>query len=318
MAFFFVAGVNLLFNRKVYSLWRNLKYVTVGLLVLSVSLAFIFASSKFRFGGAVGNMISDWLTDALGNIGTAALLLVVGLGYIIWQFNHHLPVVAHMKTLRSEQLEYIKPADFIKQELLVNGIALFIWLIGFGFLLFSPRLRKFQFLAFAFILYSTFLTRTGILGDTSVHAFTDAGSAINIMLIAFLAIFTLPALILFFINYNKIPSINKEERTDSREFWMFIGSIVFFLAAIFISAKTSVPVFNKMFGTKIAPPEDPEFSYNKVMVLVAFIIGILTAISQYFTDLNAEAAKPELDRIHRGLEEAMKIMNGDNHAKKNN
>jgi cytochrome c-type biogenesis protein CcmF len=140
----------------------------------------------------------------------------------------------------------------------------------------------FAILSFVFVLYSTFLTRTGVLGDTSVHAFTDAGSAINIMLIAFLAIFTLPALILFFVNYKNIPTIVKEESINSREFWMFIGSIVFFLSAIFISAKTSVPVFNKIFGTKIAPPEDVEFSYNKVMVLIAFIIGLLTAIGQYF------------------------------------
>src|SRR6218665_3811983 len=85
--FFFVAGVNLLFKRKVFSIWRNLKYVTVGLLVLSVSLAFIFARGTFPFGGGVGNMISDMLTGALGNFGTSALLLVVGFGYIIWQFN---------------------------------------------------------------------------------------------------------------------------------------------------------------------------------------------------------------------------------------
>jgi len=87
----------------------------------------------------------------------AIIALLVFLPNIIWQFNHHLPVVTHMKTLRSEQLEHIKPADFIKQELLINGIALFIWLIGFGFLLFSPRLRKFQSLAFAFILIFIFL-----------------------------------------------------------------------------------------------------------------------------------------------------------------
>jgi hypothetical protein len=87
----------------------------------------------------------------------AVIALIVFLPNIIWQFNHHLPVVTHMKTLRSEQLAYIKPTDFIKQEMLINGIALFIWIIGFGFLLFSPRLRKFQFLAFAFILIFLFL-----------------------------------------------------------------------------------------------------------------------------------------------------------------
>jgi len=87
----------------------------------------------------------------------AIIALLLFLPNLIWQFRHHLPVVTHMKTLRSEQLDYIKPTDFIIQELLVNGIALFIWLTGFGFLLFSARLRKFQFLAFAFILIFVFL-----------------------------------------------------------------------------------------------------------------------------------------------------------------
>ena len=86
--FFFVVGVNLLFRSKVFSIWRNLKYVTVGLLVLSVSLAFVFQGSDFKsFGGAVGDMISGKLIGALGNVGTAAVLLLVAFGYCIWQFN---------------------------------------------------------------------------------------------------------------------------------------------------------------------------------------------------------------------------------------
>ena len=139
----------------------------------------------------------------------------------------------------------------------------------------------FAMLSFIFILYSTFLTRTGVLGDTSVHAFTEAGKAINVMIGLFVAAFTIPGLVLLFINYKKIPTINKEENTSSREFWMFIGSLVFFLTALFITAKTSVPVYNKIFGTSIAPPEDVEFSYNKIVVLVAIIIGLLTAVTQY-------------------------------------
>ncbi|MGK2862038.1 MAG: DNA translocase FtsK [Chitinophagaceae bacterium] len=84
--FFFVVGTNLLFNRKVFSIWRNLKYVTIGLLVLSVSLAFVF-SGEFPFGGGVGVMTSNWLIGIFGTIGTAALLLVVAIAYFIWQFN---------------------------------------------------------------------------------------------------------------------------------------------------------------------------------------------------------------------------------------
>ena len=102
--FFFVAGVNLLFSRSVFSVGRNLKYVTIGLLVLSASLAFIFANSSFRLGGGVGNMISDWLTGALGNIGTAAVLFVLGAGYIIWQFNPAFNLPAKKNKILQEPL----------------------------------------------------------------------------------------------------------------------------------------------------------------------------------------------------------------------
>lgn len=137
----------------------------------------------------------------------------------------------------------------------------------------------FFILCFGFILYSTFLTRSGILGETSVHAFTDLG--MNWQLLAFLLVFVLPALLLFFSRYKSIPSIQKEESSSSREFWMFIGSLVFFLSAIVIIGKTSLPVFNKIFGTNIAPPEKAEFSYNQIQVFVAIIIAVLTAITQY-------------------------------------
>ena len=134
----------------------------------------------------------------------------------------------------------------------------------------------------AFVLYSTFLTRTGILGDTSVHSFTEAGMAMNILIGIFAIAIPIPMLILFFKNAKKMPKVYKEENISSREFWMFIGSLIIFLSAIFIIAVTSVPVYNKIFGSNIADPQDREFTYNKVMVLVAVIIGLLTAASQYF------------------------------------
>lgn len=104
--FFFVVGTNLLFNRKVFSIWRNLKYVTVGVLVLSVSLAFILRG-EFPFGGGVGKLISNWLIGILGNVGTAALLLVVAFGYFIWQFNpsFNVPLRKEKEVLANEENE---------------------------------------------------------------------------------------------------------------------------------------------------------------------------------------------------------------------
>lgn len=139
----------------------------------------------------------------------------------------------------------------------------------------------FFILCFGLILYSTFLTRTGVLGDTSVHAFTGEGNSLLYHLLLFMAAVLIPAFVLFFKNNRAIPSVTQEESSSSREFWMFIGSLVLFLAGLVIIGKTSVPLFNKIFGTNIASPEDVEFAYNRIQIFVAIVIGALTAITQY-------------------------------------
>lgn len=85
--FFFVLGVNLLFGKKVFSLARNLRYLIVGLLVISVALAFPTKGSQFSWGGATGEMMSDWLVKVIGNVGTTLLLALAVMSYIIWRFN---------------------------------------------------------------------------------------------------------------------------------------------------------------------------------------------------------------------------------------
>lgn len=65
----------------------------------------------------------------------------------------------------------------------------------------------FYIISFTLVLYSTFLTRSGILGDTSVHAFTDLG--MNTQLLLFVLVFFLPAMGLYFFRYKSIPSIQK-------------------------------------------------------------------------------------------------------------
>ena len=138
----------------------------------------------------------------------------------------------------------------------------------------------FYILSFCFVLYSTYLTRSGALGDTSVHAFT--GADMSVQLISFILIFLIPSLYLFFKNKPQMPSVKKEEELYSREFWMFIGSLVLFLSGLIIIGQTSLPVFNKVFGTKVALPEDPKFSYNKIQIFIAFVVGVLTAVIQFF------------------------------------
>lgn len=171
----------------------------------------------------------------------------------------------------------VENASLVPWLVLVAGLHMNLIYKSTGYSLRSTYI--FYIFSFSLVLYSTFLTRSGILGDTSVHAFT--GADMNTQLVLFLLVFMVPVLVLFFMRRKSIPTILKEESTYSREFWMFIGSLVLFLSAIIITAKTSVPVFNKLFGTNIAPPEDVKFAHNQVQIFIAIIIGILTAITQY-------------------------------------
>jgi len=145
---------------------------------------------------------------------------------------------------------------------------------------------------FVLILYSTFLTRSGILGDTSVHSFTDLG--MSGQLLFFMAFFLLLSFALIVIFWNKIPNPAKEEEFSSREFWMFIGALVFTISAIQITYTTSIPVWNKffpllrqipfignMFDKDLAPPTELINHYNRVQVWIAILIGFITAFIQY-------------------------------------
>ncbi len=85
--FFFVLGINLLFGKRIFSLVRNLRYVVVGLLVLSVAFAFFTRTSDFSWGGAVGELVNDWFVKWIGNFGTGAILVTAVFSYVIWRFN---------------------------------------------------------------------------------------------------------------------------------------------------------------------------------------------------------------------------------------
>jgi S-DNA-T family DNA segregation ATPase FtsK/SpoIIIE len=86
-SFLFVAGANLLFNKRIFSITRNLKYLVTGLVLFSLSFAFVFRTSDFHYGGEVGNQLSNWCAGLIGNLGTAVLILVAFFSYMIWRVN---------------------------------------------------------------------------------------------------------------------------------------------------------------------------------------------------------------------------------------
>lgn len=141
----------------------------------------------------------------------------------------------------------------------------------------------FYLLTFVLIVYSTFLTRSGVLGDTSVHAFTEMG--LESQLVLFLGFFAILSLAAFFARFKGVPSPATEEKITSREFWMFIGTLVLFFSAIIITGSTSLPVYNKIMqffnpafeGRVITEPEP---HYNKYQLWIGVFVGSLTAAAQ--------------------------------------
>lgn len=140
----------------------------------------------------------------------------------------------------------------------------------------------FLIMGFSFVLYSTFLTRSGILGDTSVHAFTDLGMTGQLLI--YMTFFLVVGFGLLFIRLIKkqIPSEVKEEEVWSREFWMFIGTLVLLLSAVQMTFTTSIPVWNKLFDLKLAPPENVIQHYNAIQIWLGILAAGLTAVVQFF------------------------------------
>ena len=175
--------------------------------------------------------------------------------------------------------------------------------------------------SFLLVLYSTFLTRSGILGNSSVHAFTDLGmqGQLVIYVISFIFIcvallihdklirvsYVMVSLLLLAVaviyGYKKVillgwlgastgitmfaymkyfPKEEEEESLYSREFWMFIGSLVLLLSSLIITYFTSIPVLNKLFNLEKAPVKIAE--YNLWQIPFAIVTMILLAITQFF------------------------------------
>ena len=103
----FILGVNLLFDQVIFSVARNLRYLVVGLVVLSASASFFASSAQFNWGGAVGNYVSAWLVAVLGWWGTFALICLSVLLYAVWRFNPtlHWPIKDKSAHLLQEQTE---------------------------------------------------------------------------------------------------------------------------------------------------------------------------------------------------------------------
>ncbi|OAV45523.1 cytochrome c biogenesis protein CcsA [Lewinella sp. 4G2] len=137
---------------------------------------------------------------------------------------------------------------------------------------------------FVMIIYSTFLTRSGVLGDTSVHAFTEMG--LEAQLLFFLLFYVFLSIGMMAYRWASVPAPEKEESVSSREFWMFVGSLVLFMSAALMTGATSLPVYNEI--RQYFDPvfdgivlTDPEEHHNRFQIWIGIFIGIISGVAHF-------------------------------------
>ena len=140
-------------------------------------------------------------------------------------------------------------------------------------------------LSFILVLYATFLVRSGVLGDASVHSFTDLG--LSGQLLIYLLFFMGVAIFLAVRAWKHLPTSEREASVYSREFWIFLGAMTLGLMSFQVILPTSIPAWNALvesFGgiSNMAPPADQIGFYTKFQLWFAVVLALLTSVGQFF------------------------------------
>jgi len=99
--------------------------------------------------------------------------------------------------------------------------------------------------SYVFVLYGSFLTRSGVLADFSVHSFVDLG--LSGFLLAFLFTFMVAGYGAWALRSGAFKRTDAHLAGWSREFALWLGMLVFCLMAVLTMAGTSAPLLSKLF-----------------------------------------------------------------------
>lgn len=135
--------------------------------------------------------------------------------------------------------------------------------------------------AFIAVLYATFLTRSGVLGDSSVHSFVSPGETIYNLLLIMMITFIVLSTVGLFMRLKELPNPKSTFKMNSREFGLSIGSVVILLIAFIVILGTSWPIILPILGMEKSVIE-PQM-YNQFNMPLAIILMILNSSILYFS-----------------------------------
>ncbi|MEK9139020.1 MAG: cytochrome c biogenesis protein CcsA [Bacteroidota bacterium] len=186
----------------------------------------------------------------------------------------------------------------------VENSSLVPWLVGIAAIHTTLSQRKsgafvktnlvLSMLCFIFVLYSTFLTRSGVLGETSVHSFVDPGMWAYWLLVGMLVLFIGLGGGLLLWRRKEMPKGSMQHDYFSREFALFLGSAALVCAAIFVSVGTSSPLITTILQGKTTAVDISYYSTTTLPLGIA--IGILCGLAQllWWTKSNKQELRRNL------------------------
>lgn len=131
---------------------------------------------------------------------------------------------------------------------------------------------------FVLVLYATFLTRSGVLSDFSVHSFGDLG--VSKHLLFFMLFYIIISLFLFIRKYRAISSEPLAESSLSWDTLIVYGMITLSAYAVLVLIGTSMPILSSVFSER---PFSVQISYyNNMTIPLGILILVFIALAQIF------------------------------------
>lgn len=85
----------------------------------------------------------------------SGIVVILFLPNIIWQTEHHWPLIRHLQTLHDKQLVHVEASGFLSDQLLMPFAGILLTIPGLIALCFSPGLKPYRFLSW--VILSVFL-----------------------------------------------------------------------------------------------------------------------------------------------------------------
>jgi cytochrome c-type biogenesis protein CcmF len=134
--------------------------------------------------------------------------------------------------------------------------------------------------AFVAVLYATFLTRSGVLGDSSVHSFVSPGQTVYNLLLIMMLTFIVLSTVGLFMRLRDMPNPKSSFKMSSKEFGLSIGSVIILLIAFIVLLGTSWPILLPLLGMEKSVIE-PQM-YDQFNLPLAIVLLFLNSSILYF------------------------------------